>query len=160
MAVSAGAPAPRPLLRTTGIGGVRFGTPKAKTVWELTALLGKPSAPFVNSGCGRRLSETAWGHLYVEFRSGRFTGYRYIESGWPMSRSGRLNKRPYLSTTRGVELGSTLGRLRRAYGRLDLVGADRWMVRGGLIFYDDAERDPPPVSSRIVEIKIGTCGDF
>lgn len=30
----------------------------------------------------------------------------------------------------------------------------------GLVFYDDALHDPEPPSSRIVEIKIGTCGDF
>jgi hypothetical protein len=34
------------------------------------------------------------------------------------------------------------------------------MVRNGLIFYDSATREPPPASSWIVEIKIGTCGDF
>jgi hypothetical protein len=29
-----------------------------------------------------------------------------------------------------------------------------------LIFYDNAERDPEPAGARIVEIKVGTCGDF
>jgi hypothetical protein len=34
------------------------------------------------------------------------------------------------------------------------------MAGGGVIFYDDTLRDPLPASSRIVGIKIGTCGDF
>lgn len=64
-----------------------------------------------------------------------------------------------LATPRGIGLGSTLGRVRAAYGRLDLVGTDRWRSSDGLVFVDDAEHDPPPPSSRIVEIKTGTCGD-
>jgi hypothetical protein len=144
-------------------GGDRFGLAKAKTIRELTAVLGRPSAHFVNSGCGARFSETAWGHLYVEFRDGRFSGFRYIENGWPPTRYGtkpRPSVLPRLATSRGITLGSTLGQVRRAYGRLDLVGTDRWMVRRGLIFCDDSKTEPPAASSRIIEIKIGTCGDF
>jgi|GEM_PF-3450899 len=76
----------------------------------------------------------------------------------PPTRPGGV--RPALRTANGITLGSTLGELRAAYGRLDLIGADRWRTAGGLVFYDDAARDPPPASSRIVEIKSGTCGDF
>jgi hypothetical protein len=153
----------RPLLRSTGVGGVRFDTPKAETISRLSSLFGKPSARFVNSGCGSRYTETAWGHLYVEFRLGKFSGYRYLEYGWP-SKGGRPKPArsllPRLSTPAGITLGSTLGQLRRAYGRLDLVGTDRWMAGGGLIFYDDSNTEPPAATSRIIEVKTGTCGDF
>jgi hypothetical protein len=158
-----GTAASSPLLQPNGIGSVHFGMQKVRALSELTALLGAPSSRFVNSGCGARFAETAWGHLYVEFRNGTFYGYRYIENGWPASRYGpkpRPSLLPRLSTSTGITLGSTLGQLRGAYGRLNLIGTDRWMVRNGLIFYDSATREPPPASSWIVEIKIGTCGDF
>jgi hypothetical protein len=154
---------PRPLLEPTGIGSVRFGISEAQAVSELSRVLGKPSARFVSSGCGPRYTEAAWGHLYVEFRLGRFVGYRYIENGWPATRFGEkpiASARPLLATSRGITLGSTLGQVRAASGRLELVGTDRWQARDGLIFYDNAKRQPPPASSRIIEIKIGTCGDY
>jgi len=153
----------RPLIQPTGIGSVDFGTPKAQAVSELSRLLGKPSARFVDGGCGPRYTEAAWGHLYVEFRLGRFTGYRYIENGWPADRFGKKrvpSMLPLLSTARGITLGSTLGQVRTAYGRLNLIGTDRWQTKNGLIFYDNAEHQPPAASSRIIEIKIGTCGDY
>jgi hypothetical protein len=161
-AAASAAPSERHLIQPTGIGSVHFGLPKSKAISELTSLLGRPSAHFVNSGCGHRYAETAWGHLYVEFRLGRFAGYRYIEYGWPLMPGGKPRRSvlPRLATTRGITLGSTLGQLRRAYRRLDLVGTDRWMVKGGLTFYDNSKIEPPAASSRIIEIKIGTCGDF
>jgi hypothetical protein len=154
---------PAPVLSGHGIGDVRFGLSKAQTVDELTALFGQPSRRFVNDGCGPRYTEVAWGHLFVEFRLGTFSGFRYIEGGWPPRRAGAKivrSDRPLLSTPSRVTLGSTLGALRAAYGHLAFVGTDRWKAPEGLIFYDNAERDPEPASARIVEIKVGTCGDF
>lgn len=151
------------MIRPGGLGSVRFGVPRTEAISKLSSLFGTPSAHFVNSGCGKRYTETAWGHLYVEFRLGKFSGYRYLEYGWVSTRSGakpRSGFLPRLTTSRGITLGSTLGQLLRAYHHLDLVGADRWMGKGGLIFYDNAEHDPPPATSRIIEIKIHTCGDF
>jgi len=142
---------------------VRFGLPEARAVDELTALFGAPSRRFVNKGCGPRFGEVAWGHLYVEFRLGRLSGFRYIEDGWPPTRSGGKIVRsdvPELSTSHGVTLGGTLARLRDAYLHLTFVGTDRWQSPDGLIFYDDAAHDPEPATSRIIEIKTGTCGDF
>jgi hypothetical protein len=100
----------------------------------------------------------------VEFRDGRLSGFRYMRTAWLQAKQSRkatpLSRLPKLTTSKGISLGSTLGRLRSAYRRLDLVGADRWQTPDGLIFYDDAQREPPPSSSRIIEIKYGTCGDF
>ncbi|HEY4413974.1 MAG TPA: hypothetical protein VGN06_13325 [Gaiellaceae bacterium] len=145
------------LLSAHGIGAVRFGLTKDHAVEQLTGLFGQPSRRFVNSGCGSRYTEVAWGHLYAEFRGGTFSGFRYIEDGWPPRRYGVKivrSDRPSLSTAHGVTLGSTLGEVRAAYGRLTFVGTDRWRSADRLIFYDDSG------SSRIVEIKTGTCGDF
>jgi hypothetical protein len=159
LAPTSAAANPRPLIEPTGIGSVHFGIAKAQAVSELSRLLGKPSARFVDNGCGPRYTEAAWGHLYVEFRGGQFIGYRYIENGWPAKKQA-TSTLPLIATSKGITLGSTLGQVRAAYRRLALVGTDRWRANNGLIFYDNAEREPPPASSRIIEIKIGTCGDY
>jgi len=143
-------------LRPEGIGGVHFGLSKTQTVGELSALLGAPTARGVNSG---------WGDLAAEFRSGRFSGYRYLVGGYDFSLRGAPRHTskaavPKLVTSTGVSLGSTLAELRAAYGSLRFVGTDRWRSPNGLVFTDDAEHDPEPATSRLIEIKIGTCGDF
>jgi hypothetical protein len=66
-----------------------------------------------------------------------------------------------LTTTDGITLGDTLRQLRRQAGRLRLVGTDRWQSHDGLIFYVSfSTPQPPPPTSRIDEIKVGTCGDW
>lgn len=150
-----------------GIGKAHLGLTKAATVTELSAVFGSPAARGVNTGCGPRYTEVEWGDLTVEFRSNIFSGYRYVEGGYPITapgspREAHPSKRatPKLATSAGISLGSTLAQVRAAYGKLVFVGTDRWRARNGLVFSDDAMRDPEPPSSRIVEIKIGTCGDF
>jgi len=144
-----------------GIGTARFGETERATVSGLTALLGPPTRRLPNTGCGPRFREVAWGHLYAEFRSGRFEGFRYVVKGWPLDHTGGTTPvSPKARTPKGVTLGDTLGEVRAAYGSLRLVGTDRWESSDGLVFYDNAKHDPVPPSSRIVEIKIGTCGDF
>jgi len=149
------------LISDHGIGNVQFGLARARAVAGLTKLFGRPSHPFLNSGCGPRYTEVAWGHLYAEFRQGRFTGFRYMTTGWMSGRPASSSRpAPRLIAPHGLTLGDTLGRLRRAGGPLDLVGTDRWQTRDGLVYYDNARRQPPPAASRIIEIKYGTCGDF
>jgi hypothetical protein len=65
-----------------------------------------------------------------------------------------------LATAKGISLGSTLGQVRLAYGDLNFAGVDKWRAANGTIFVVDALRDPEPSSSKVVEIKLGTCGDF
>jgi hypothetical protein len=66
----------------------------------------------------------------------------------------------HLTTAKGISLGSTLLQLRSAYGDLRFIGVGRWQAANGVVFVVDATREPEPPSSKIVEIKFGTCGDF
>jgi hypothetical protein len=117
-----------------GIGAVRFGLPKVKAVADLRARFGTPTAQGVNTGCGPRFTEVEWGDLAAEFRSGTFSGYRYITGGLPLTTHSKALKTvsPKLATTKGISLGSTVGQLRAAYKVLHLVGAARWQVSNGL----------------------------
>jgi hypothetical protein len=162
-ASSAGAGPP---VRVTpnGVGSVRFGLAQDRAIVRLRTLFGAPSSRGVNTACGPRYVEFEWGNLIAEFRSKRFTGYRYRRGGYPLTtpgsprRSGRSG--PRLATATGITLGSTLRQLRAAYPNLHVAGASMWRATNGLLFVDNAKRDPAPLSSRIVEIKIGTCGAF
>jgi hypothetical protein len=156
----------RPLiLGPGGIGAVRFGLAKTETVAALAALFGAPVARGVNTGCGPRYTEVVWADLAVEFRSNRFSGYRYIEGGYPISTPGSPREprptkiTPRLATATGITLGSTLAQVRVAYPPLQRIGADWWQAKDGLVFIDNAKRDPVPPTSHI-EIKTGTCGGF
>ncbi len=163
-AIRGAAPSPA-LLKPNGIGSIEFGLAKKQAVVELSRFFGPPSAAGLNTACGRRYAEVVWGDLAAEFRGSVFSGYRYIKSGYPLTtpespRETRpLTVTPRLATTHGVTLGSTLAQVRVAYGGLRRIGADMWKA-GGLSFTDNAARDPVSPSSRIIEIKSGTCGDF
>lgn len=153
-------------LNPTGIGTVQFGAPKGQTVTWLRALFGAPTWQGANTGCGPRFVEVEWGDFVAEFRAKVFTGYRYIKGGYPVpnARAGRNPSQsipfPHLATAKGITLGSTLATLRQRYGTLQLIGADDWRADNGLIFVDNARRDPVPPSSRIIEVKINTCGAY
>jgi hypothetical protein len=135
-------------------------------VAALTAQFGAPTARLANTGCGPLFREVAWRHLYAEFRRQRFAGVRYLAGPWPLKPNKPISKPasavlPRLATAKGISLQSTLRELRSRYRPLRLIGTDRWRASNGLTFYDNARRDPPPPTSRIVEIKAGqTCGDF
>ncbi|HVC86169.1 MAG TPA: hypothetical protein VNC40_01940 [Gaiellaceae bacterium] len=135
-------------LGPNGVGKVHFGLTKTKAVAALTQLFGPPTSRGPNTGCRPRYTEVVWGGLSAEFRVNVFSGYRY------------RGVKPKLATATGISLGNTLAQVRAAYGKLVFVGTDRWRAPNGLVFYDNAMHDPEPPSSRIVEIKIGTCGDF
>jgi len=159
--------APTHVLGPEGVGPVHFGTAKAKAVADLSSLFGRPSSQGGNSGCGARYSEVEWGELVAEFRLGTFSGYRYLKGGWPLTTPGSPRRPPasalhgpHLATAKGISLGSTLGQLRSAYGNARFVGVDKWQAANGVVFVVDAPREPEPPSSKVVEIKFGTCGDF
>jgi hypothetical protein len=163
--VATTAPAPLPFLDAEGIGAVHFGEQTAIVVRELYELLGRPSAAQPSSGCGPRYAEVEWGDLAAEFRLGVLSGYRYLDGGLlgddgSVARLEALRVAPRLTTATGITLGSTLGQARAAFGRLTVVGTNRSEAEDGFVFYDDARAFPDPASSRIVEIKIATCGDY
>jgi hypothetical protein len=149
------------VLSAHGIGSVSFDVSKQVALRELDALFGAPAARGINTGCGARYTEVEWHDLVAEFRSGRFTGYRYLIGGWPLTTKGSPRETafagiaPKLVTSAGVTLGTALADARRDDGMLKFVGVDRWRARDGLVLRAD-EGSPP----RIVEIQVGTCGDF
>jgi hypothetical protein len=157
-----------PALSANGIGSVHFGAPEAAAVASLRKSLGAPNATGINTGCRPSFTEIAWRDLIVEFTHDRFTGYRFIRGGWPLTTAGSPHDRvtsgsptPRLKTAVGITLGSTLGELRRAYGTLRLSGAVQWTAPNGLIFSESSTvRDPKSLIDRIVEIQVGTCGGF
>ena len=98
---------------------------------------------------------------------GIFSGYRYLKGGWPLTTPGSPRRPspsalhgPHLATAKGISLGSTLGQLRSAYGDVRFVGVDKWQAANGVVFVVEAAREPEPLSSKVVEIKFGACGDF
>jgi hypothetical protein len=52
------------------------------------------------------------------------------------------------------------GQLRKAYPALRFVGTNRWQSPDGLFLVDDAKPIAKPRLRHIIEIKLGTCGDF
>ncbi len=155
------------LLSPEGIGVARFGQAQARVVEALTALLGKPAWQGPNTACGPRYNEVEWGELVAEFRLGSLSGYRYLNGEWPLTTPGSPSgpsssqpHAPYLATAKGISLGSTLGEVRAAYGKLSFIGVDKWRPANGIVFVVNAEHEPEPPSSRVTEIKFGTCGDF
>ena len=145
-----------------GIGNVRFGVTEADAVTALRAKFGAPTAEGINTGCGSRFTEVEWGDLAVEFRSHRFSGYRYVSGGFELTTHYRPRKTvsPKVTTSTGISLGSTVRQLHAAYPALSLAGAESWRARNGLTFVAYTRASPPPLSSRIGEIKIDACGDY
>ena len=143
------------------------GSRRARLLFELRHLFGPTSARGTNTGCGPRYTEVEWGALVGEFRLSKFSGFRYLKGGWPLTTPGSPREAsppktvfPKLATARGIALGGTLAQLRRAYRPLRIVGTDTWRATNGLTFVDNARHDPERLSSRIIEIKVGTCGNF
>jgi hypothetical protein len=156
------------ILEPQGVGAVRFGMVKREAVAALSHLFGAPTARGINTACGSRYTEVEWGDLVAEFRRDRFSGFRFSEAGYPLTTPGSPREAspskvllPKLAVSTGVSLGGSLAELRAAYpGRLQRVGAVMWRSADGLIFVADAKHDPVSSTTRIVEIKIGTCGGF
>ena len=154
-----------PRLTANGVGSMHFGRSKESTVAALTKVLGVPNARGVNTGCGPQFTEVAWHDLILEFRNGRFTGYRYIDGGWPLAtphdRVTAKGPLPRLRTGSGLTLGSTLAEARAAYKHFVQAGAVKWKAENGMVFVvSSTAHNPSAPSNRLVEIKVGTCGSY
>lgn len=155
-----------PELEADGVGSVNFGVSKTQAVASLSRDLGKPTAEGISRACGPRFTEVAWHDLIAEFREGKFTGYRFVEGGWPLWSSQSFHQvaatrppSPPLKTVRGITLGSTLSQLRAGYGKLKLSGAVQWTAPNGLSFIESSTVvNPRSPADKIAEIHIGTCG--
>ena len=157
-----------PTLDSSGIGPAHFGMSQQAAITALRRSLGRPNATGINTGCGKNLTEVAWHDLIAEFRGGRFSGYRFIRGGWPLTTPGSPDDHvaasaplPPLRTTAGITLGSTFAKLRSAYGHLSRTASFRWTARNGLTFTESATvADPTSPANPILEIQTKTCGDF
>ena len=137
-----------PTLRGDGLGSVRIGTIERVAVKDLAAQLGPPS-DHPSPGCVGGYSDVAWRDLIVQFKQGRFSGYRY----WVTRPHQSLA--PRLATARGITLGSTFGQLRHLYA-LTQTGTDYWSA-AGMTFGLDSAAYPSPPSAPIYEVKVSAC---
>jgi hypothetical protein len=135
-------------LEGDGLGTVRIGISERAATRELSADLGTPSARPA-SGCGGPYRDVEWHDLIVQFKGGRFTGYRY----WVAQ--PRVAVEPRLRTRRGITVGSTFGQLRRAYV-LTQTGTDFWSAQG-LTFGLSGLAYPSPPSAPVYEVKVTVC---
>lgn len=135
-------------LEGDGLGTVRIGMSERAATRVITAELGTPSG-HPASGCPGPYRDVAWHDLIVQFKAGRFTGYRY----WVSAPHSALD--PRLRTSRGITLGSTFGELRRAYV-LTQTGTDFWSARG-LTFGLSGLTYPSPPSAPVYEVKVTVC---
>ncbi|HVB06621.1 MAG TPA: hypothetical protein VNF07_10295 [Acidimicrobiales bacterium] len=163
-----GSSTPLAYLDARGVGPAHFGMGEGEVVRLLQPALGAPNAEGINTGCGPRFTEVAWHDLVLEFRFRVFTGYRFDEGGWPVTVPGSPSDRvspavtvPALETRNGITLGSTVGELRAAYGRLKLVGAVQWGTPDGLVVSESAAVvNAGSPQDTIVEIETDVCGAF
>ncbi len=144
------------LLAGNGLGVVRFGSSVRSVTSAVSAKLGSPTGR-PDAGCVGGYTEVAWHDLIVQFRHGRFTGYRYWvnSSGSPPPAASTIS--PKLQTARGISLGSTFAQVKSRY-RLTQTGTDFWKAANNVVFAVDSATFPSPPSSPVYEIKTyGVC---
>lgn len=135
-------------LEGDGLGGVRIGVAEGAATRELSTELGRPS-DLPASGCTGPYRDVAWHDLIVQFKNGRFSGYRY----WVSQPHEKVE--PKLRTRRGITVGSTFRDLRRAYA-LTQTGTDFWSAQG-LTFGLSGLTYPSPPSAPVYEVKVTVC---
>lgn len=126
--VVGGPPGPRTLsvLRTDGIGGVRFGSSPTVVRARLSVMTGQAGGPYAPGGsCGLDHRIKWWDQwtangepaLTAYFRRGAFVGYQVGDLSAPR----RQNAGWEFATTRGLRVGDTLAQARRLYGSAVVV---------------------------------------
>ncbi len=138
---------------------MKLGARESAATARLTRLLGRPTA-FPPADCAGGYRNVEWHDLIVQFKRGRFAGYRYwfteLNHAATNGSVPRQVGTPALSTAAGITLGSTLGQVRRAYPKLSASGTDFYRA-GALTFGVAATRYPPPSASLVYEIKVNAC---
>ena len=146
-------------LEGNGLGIVSFGSPTALTTRILTAALGVPSG-HPSAGCAGAYSQTEWHDLIVQFKDGRFVGYRFLAGGaagiTPTTTTLRTAAVPKLATGGGITLGDTFAEVKHAYPTLRQSGSDFWRTPAGIVFGFDAS-GRAFAASPIYEIKNNVC---
>ncbi len=146
------------VLRGDGLGVAHFGSSARSVTKAVSARLGAATG-HPDAGCVGGYTEVAWHDLIVQFRRGRFSGYRYWVngSGSPSPSPSASTIAPRLQTAKGITLGSTFAELKRTY-RLTQTGTDFWKAPNDVVFGLDSGTYPSPPSSSIYEIKSsGAC---
>ncbi len=142
-----------------GLGVVNFGATASSATKALTAALGKPTG-HPSAGCSRAYAETAWHDLIVQFVSGRFRGYRYVDAPpYGIAPSPKLLRAvsPKLSTSAGITLGDTFAEAKQAYAALRQTGSEFWRTPAGIVFAFYQLKSPSLSSEPIYEVKNSVC---
>ncbi len=153
---AASSPGARPsvVLAGDGLGVAHFGSPARSVTDAISARLGSPTG-IPAAGCVGGYTQVAWHDLIVQFRHGRFSGYRYWVNG--SGSASTLAVSPKLVTARGISLGSTFAEVKRRY-RLTQTGTDFWKSHDGIVFALESQSHPSPPGSLVYEIKsYGVC---
>jgi len=149
----------RVVLSGSGLGPVKLGAGQRAATARLVTLLGRPTA-YPPPGCVGGYRNVEWHDLIVQFKQGRFAGYRYwytqLSQGVTSQGVPHEPGTPTLFTGKGVTLGSTFGAVKRAYPHLTQTGTDFWSS-GGLTFAVVAAQYPAPPSAPVYEIKVNAC---
>jgi len=153
---TAASPRARPtvLLEGDGLGVAHFGSPARSVTSAISARLGSPTG-FPAAGCVGGYTQVAWHDLIVQFRHGRFSGYRYWVNASGSAPASAIS--PQLVTTKGISIGSTFAQVKRRY-RLTQTGTDFWKSHDGIVFALNSQSYPSPPSALVYEIKsYGVC---
>jgi hypothetical protein len=144
------------VLAGNGLGIVHFGSSARSVATAISAKLGPPTG-HPATACVGGYTEVAWHDLIVQFRHGRFSGYRYWVNGSGSPSPSASTVSPKLQTAKGISLGSTFAQLKRSY-RLTQTGTDFWKAQNAIVFALDSQTHPSPPNSPVYEIKsYGVC---
>lgn len=145
------------VLSARGLSVVPLGTRESVAERSLKEILGSPTSPLTStpglSNCGLDAS-SSWHGLSVFFDHGRLVG---------LALGPRVV--PFARTSKGLELGDTLGHARVLYGSTLRTSTDQggvWFVitREGRIdgFLNPSTGRTPTPSARILTIDVGVVG--
>jgi hypothetical protein len=138
-------------LEGNGLGVVRFGDSERTTTKVITAVLGAPTG-HPSAGCVGDFTQAAWHDLLIQFKHGRFSGYRYWVSASGIPLSALVHPDPKLATAAGITLDSTFAQIQAAYP-LRQTGTDFWISPEQIVFALESPTYPSPPTAPVYEIR-------